>query len=149
MQLPEDRSQNTYKKSGGFSLIEVIITLVVLSIAAVGVLSVFATGIKGSANPQLVDQATQLAQGEMDRIVGDKALIGFFDPIFDPTSPSPCDSASIMPPGFSCIRTFDYVQPGDLTTPVTPTVTEYILVTVTISQATIGSVKVVTLITNY
>jgi len=36
---------------GGFTLIETIITLVVLSIAAVGVLSVFTSGMKGSAIP--------------------------------------------------------------------------------------------------
>jgi prepilin-type N-terminal cleavage/methylation domain-containing protein len=139
------------QKSGedGFSLIEIIITLVVLSIAVVGVLGVFSTGIRSSANPLIIDQATQLAQGEMDRVLAEKALIGFFAPDFDPTNPTPCDSASIMPPGFSCTRTFDYVQQGDLTTPVTPTATEYIRVTVTISQAAIGSVSLVTLITNY
>jgi len=149
MMLTGYRYRNTGKKSGGFSLIEIVITLVVLSIAIIGVLSVFTTGIGSSANPLLVDQATQLAQGEMDFIIGEKAFIGFFDPSFDPTRPSPCDTASIMPPGFSCTRTFNYVQPGDLNTPVTPTVTDYILVTVTISQAAISSVSLVTLITNY
>jgi prepilin-type N-terminal cleavage/methylation domain-containing protein len=149
MPLPDRESQKADKKSGGFSLIEIIITLVVLSIAMVGVFSAFTTSIGRSANPLLIDQATQLAQGEMDLIIGEKALIGFFAPIFDPTSPSPCATASIMPPGFTCTRTFDYVQPSDLTTPVTPTITEYIRVTVTISQAAIGSVSLVSLITNY
>ena len=104
-------------------------------------------GIRGSANPLIIDQATQLAQGEMDQVVGDKALIGFFAPDLDPLNPSPCDST--MPAGFSCSRIVDFVQPADLTTPVTPIQTEYIRVTVTISHAAIGSVSLVSLISNY
>src|SRR5574337_941551 len=73
MQISEDRSKKTDKNSGGFTLIEIIITLVVLSIAAVGVLSVFTTGISGSADPSLAGQATQLAQERMDAIMGDRA----------------------------------------------------------------------------
>jgi len=56
----------------GFTLIEIIITLVVLSIAVVGVLSVFTTAIKGSANPVLLNQAIALAQEKMDTIIGDR-----------------------------------------------------------------------------
>lgn len=135
------------ERIAGFTLIETIITLVVLSIAVVGVLSVFTVGIRGSANPLIVDQATQLAQEEMSQIIGDKALIGFFAPELDPLNPQSCISA--MPAGFFCSRTVDYVQPADLNTPVTPVQTEYIRVTVTISHALIGSVILVGLITNY
>mgnify|MGYP001608597082 FL=1 len=62
---------------GGFSLIEIIITLVVLSIAAVGVLSVFTTGIKGSANPLILNQAIALAQERMDTAIALKKSGGF------------------------------------------------------------------------
>ena len=54
----------------GFTLIEIIITLVVLSIAVVGVLSVFTTAIKGSANPVVLNRAIALAQEKMDTIIG-------------------------------------------------------------------------------
>ena len=65
---PEPRTPD----SKGFTLIETIITLVVLSIAAVGVLSVFTVGIKGSADPLLLNQAISLAQEKMDTIIGDR-----------------------------------------------------------------------------
>ncbi len=65
-------------RTEGFTLIETIITLVVLSIAAVGVLSVFTTGMKGSADPLLIEQATQLAQRTMEeRVIGLKLSNGF------------------------------------------------------------------------
>src|ERR1700687_155525 len=95
------------KNQAGFTLIETIITLVVLSIAVIGVLSVFTTGMKGSANPLIISQATQLAQGEMDQIFGEKMGAGGF--------------ASIVPsggvltlPGFACSRTVCYVTPANL-----------------------------------
>jgi prepilin-type N-terminal cleavage/methylation domain-containing protein len=70
------------KKSGvgtdGFTLIEILVTMVVLSIAAVGVLSVFTTGIKGSADPLIVDQATQLAQQITEqKVIGLKLSNGY------------------------------------------------------------------------
>ena len=61
------RSQESGEE--GFSLVEIIITMVVLSIAAVGVLSVFTAGIKGSADPLIINQAVQLAQEKMDEAI--------------------------------------------------------------------------------
>jgi prepilin-type N-terminal cleavage/methylation domain-containing protein len=154
----KNQHQNTFKATGfeptgrhpkanGFTLIETIVTLVVISIAAVGVISVFTVGMRSSANPTIFNQAIQLAQGEMERVVADKALIGFFAPDLDPLNPPSCSST--MPTGFTCSRIVDFVQPADLTTPVTPTQTEYIRATVTISNAAIGKVSLVSLITNY
>jgi prepilin-type N-terminal cleavage/methylation domain-containing protein len=68
-QESEVRSQKSEGGTSGFTLIEIIITMVVLSIAAIGVLTVFTTGIKGSAEPLIVDQATQLAQQIMEQKV--------------------------------------------------------------------------------
>jgi len=62
---------------GGFTLIETVITLVVLSIAAVGVLSVFSVGIKGSADPLILNQALALAQEKMDSAIALKRSGGF------------------------------------------------------------------------
>jgi prepilin-type N-terminal cleavage/methylation domain-containing protein len=61
----------------GFTLIEIVITLVVLSIAAVGVLTVFSTGTMGSADPLIANTAAHLAQEKMDSIVGDRASFGY------------------------------------------------------------------------
>jgi prepilin-type N-terminal cleavage/methylation domain-containing protein len=56
----------------GFTLIETIITLVVLAIAVVGVLSVFILGTGRSVDPQMLNQAMQLAQEQLDTIHGDR-----------------------------------------------------------------------------
>src|SRR3990172_8608857 len=66
------KSRQSALGTGGFSLIEIIITLVVLSIAAVGVLSVFSATSRGSADPLLLSQAVELAQERMDTIIGDR-----------------------------------------------------------------------------
>jgi prepilin-type N-terminal cleavage/methylation domain-containing protein len=62
---------------GGFSLIEIIVTLVVLSIAAIGVLSVFTTGSRGSADPLILNQASALAQEKMDEAIALRRSGGF------------------------------------------------------------------------
>jgi prepilin-type N-terminal cleavage/methylation domain-containing protein len=129
----------------GFTLIETIITLVVLSIAAAGVLSVFISGMKGSANPLILSQATQLAQGEMDQVFGERATNGFSAGTLVPGNP-PCRSAMIL--DFVCSRTVYFVNPAvDLNTP--SAATYYKHVTVTIAQPIIGTVSVDSLITNY
>lgn len=69
-QEPGDGNQGTGES--GFSLIEVIVTLVVLSIAAVGVITVFVTGSPGTAEPLILSQAVRLAQEKMDIISGDR-----------------------------------------------------------------------------
>jgi prepilin-type N-terminal cleavage/methylation domain-containing protein len=135
------------RRSGetGFTLIETIITLVVLSLAAVGVLAVFTTGMKGSANPLLISQATQLAQGEMDQVIGEKAANGFSAGTLVTGGP-PCRSAMIL--DFTCSRTVYFVDPAvDLNTP--SAASDYKHVTVTITQPVIGNVSVDSLITNY
>jgi len=131
--------------SKGFTLIETIITLVVLSIAAVGVLSVFTSGMKGSANPLILSQATQLAQGEMDQVFGEKAAPGLgFGSIVTTAG------CVLTLPGFGCSRTVCYVTTADLnSTAACAVATNYKHVTVTVTQPTIGNVIVDSLITNY
>jgi prepilin-type N-terminal cleavage/methylation domain-containing protein len=129
---------------GGFSLIEVIITLVILSIAAVGVLSVFSTSMKSSANPLVLNQAIQLAQGEMDQVQGEKAAMGF--------SGIGAACATTMPPGlgFTCSRTICFVPAGNLnSSSACGSITSYKHITVKIQQAEIGSVSLDTIVSNY
>lgn len=133
----------TGKNEKGFTLIETIITLVVLSIAAVGVLSVYTSGMKGGANPLLISQATRLAQGEMDQVFGEKAVTGGFGTI--------ASGVCVMTqPGFTCNRVVCYVPPANLNdTTACGAVTNYKRVTITVSQPIIGSVNVDSLVTNY
>ena len=141
----------------GFTLIETIITLVVLSIAAVGVLSVFTTGIKGSANPLVVEQAVQLAQERMDTIIGDRmnapptGTRGFAWIVPGNYNASP----GVAVPGFSGFTRSESifcVNAGTLNTDnmaVPPCSSGYTHVTVTVANALIGSVSMETIVTNY
>ena len=130
--------------SKGFTLIEIVMTLIVLSIAAVGVLSVFSAGITRSANPLILNQAVHLAQGEMDKVAGEKALTGGFGTI----TTGGC--VSTMLAGFGCSRTVCYVPSANLNDiSACGTPTNYKHVTVTITQPTIESVSLDTIIANY
>jgi len=130
----------------GFTLIETIITLVVLSLAVVGVLTVYTTGIKGGANPLLISQATRLAQGEMDQIFGEKAAAGGFGAIVS----TPGCIVAPPDPTFTCIRTVCYVPSANLNdTTACAVVTNYKHVTVTVTQPIIGTVNVDSVVTNY
>lgn len=130
--------------SKGFTLIEAIITLVVLSIAAGGVLSVFSTGIKGSADPLIINQAISLAQGEMDVIMSVKRQVNGFAAIGVGVS----ECASTMPAGFTCVRNIYFVNAGDLNTQVAGP-TEYKRIRVTVTAPVIGDVVLDGLVTNY
>ncbi len=142
MRKAEDRGAS---KQGGFSLIEVIITLVVLSIAAVGVLSVFTSSLGGSADPVVLDQAVQLAQGETDQVVGQKKASGFAAV----TVGNPLACVSSMVAGFTCTRNVFYVDPATGLNTQVGGPTDYKHVTVTITHTVTGGVSVETLLTNY
>jgi prepilin-type N-terminal cleavage/methylation domain-containing protein len=141
----------TRKSQGGFTLIETIITLIVLSIAAVGVLSVFTTGIKGSANPLLVDQATQLAQEKMDMILGDRLNTAFgFAHIIPANYAAETPVAGFA--GFNRSVAIFCVNAGTLNTDnltAPPCASGYAHVTVQVYSAVTGSVTVEGLVTNY
>lgn len=60
----------------GFTLIEVITTIVVLSIAATAIMSMFTGSIRTSANPMIQQQAISIAEAYMEEIL----LKPFADP---------------------------------------------------------------------
>ena len=139
-------------KSKGFTLIETIITLVVLSIAAVGVLSVFTTGMKGSANPLIIGQATQLAQEKMDIIIGDRmnSARGFAW-ITAAVSPYGVENPVTGFSDFNRSVNILCVTSADLNTATggPPCASGYAHVAVTVTNTIIGSVIVDGLVTNY
>jgi prepilin-type N-terminal cleavage/methylation domain-containing protein len=136
----------------GFTLIETIITLVVLSIAAVGVLSVLTVATKGSANPLVVDQATELAQEKMDTIIGDRENTSRGSAYVIPGNYPAENAATLGLAGFSRTTTIICVDPGTLNTDNTfapPCASGYTHVTVNVANALIGSVSLETIVTNY
>ncbi len=64
------------RRSRGFTLVELIVTLVVLGIAATALLSVFTSTVRGSADPVVQQQATTIAEAYIEEIL----LQAFADP---------------------------------------------------------------------
>ena len=56
------------REARGFSLVELIVLIVVVSIALAGVLMVFATAVRGSADPLVQKQALAIAEALMEEI---------------------------------------------------------------------------------
>lgn len=78
---------------GGFSLIEVLITVFVLSVALVGVLAMFSLGIRVEKSAKMTSIASYLAQSKLEEIIAkpyDEISLGsFIEPYeFDPDFPS-------------------------------------------------------------
>lgn len=127
----------------GFTLIEVIITILVIAIIGTAVLLPFVSSLSGSPNPVVIQQAADLAQGELEQVIATKRASGFA------TIASGC-SAFPMPAGFTCTRTVCYVPAANLNdTSACATATAYKRVALTINHALVGDVSAVLLVTNY
>ena len=63
-------------RQAGFTLIEVIVTIVVLSVAATAIMSMFTNTIRTSADPMIQQQALSIAEAYMEEIL----LKPFSDP---------------------------------------------------------------------
>lgn len=145
--------------SRGFSLIEIIITLVVLSIAAAGVLSVFLSSSKASGDPLVLNQAVQLAQEKMDIIIGDRknparGFVWIVPGNYGAETPVPGFAnfnrnvticcVTPPPPANALNNTMPCVTPG-----VGGCASGYAHVTVTVTHATVGNVTADTVLANY
>jgi prepilin-type N-terminal cleavage/methylation domain-containing protein len=133
-------------EEGGFTLIETIITLVVLSIAAVGVLSVFTVGIRGSSNPLISNQAMQLAQEKMEDAIALRQSGGFNAIVPNAGGAFPAPYAA-----FSWTRAVVCVTALDVNTSTgaPPCASGYARVTVTVTNALVGNIALDTLVTNH
>lgn len=137
----------------GFSLIELVIVILILGIASIGLMQVFSTGMTGSADPLLTNQALQLAQEKMDIIEGDRMnpARGFG---YVTSANYPVENAVALGfPGYSRAVTTCCVTVADLNaiSPCTipPCASGYTHVTVAVAHAALGNVTVETLVTNY
>lgn len=146
---------NILKNQKGFSLIEAIIVIIVISIGAIGVLSVFITGTKGAGNPLVTIQAVELGQEKLDIVIGDRqntargysyATNPANYPAESPVSGFANFNRSVA---IACVTTADFNAAGSAPAPSCVGVTNYARVTVTVTHAVIGSITTVTLLTNY
>lgn len=82
---------HTGPSQAGFTLIEAVIAIVVLSIGAVSILAIILTNIRASGDPMLQEQANAIAQSYMEEVM----LASFCDPNdFSTDCPSDCSSAA-------------------------------------------------------
>lgn len=146
---------NIFKNHEGFSIIELLIVIVVIGIAAVGVLSVFFTGTKGAADPHITLQAVELLQEKMDIVIGDRqnssrgysyATTPANYPAESPVSGFANFNRSVA---IACVTTADFNAAGSAPAPSCVGVTNYARVTVTVTHSLIGNTTTVTLLTNY
>ena len=135
----------------GFTLIEVIITIVLLAILTSGLMAMFTTFSKSNGDPSVITQATELAQEKMEQIIADKnnSARGFSYvtaanyPAEPPFNPLPSFT------GFSRSVNIFYVNPtgGNLNANAGVT-TNYKNITVTVTSLA-GSVTTSTLIGSF
>lgn len=138
----------------GFSLIELVIVIVILGIASAGLMSVFSSGMKKSADPLLQNQALHLAQERMDTIIGDRMNPARGYAFVENAAVNyPAENAAALGfPGFSRTTTAFCVAAADLNTSTgaPPCASGYLHATVTVAHAAIsGGVTVESLVTDY
>ena len=68
--------QSCLIRQKAFTLIEIIVTLVLISISATAIMSIFTNTVRSSANPMILQQAVSIAEAYMEEIL----LKSFDDP---------------------------------------------------------------------
>ena len=127
----------------GFTLIETVLVIVVLGIAAAAVLALFTESMRGSGNPAVVTQALELAQGELEQVIADKRANGF-----NAIATGTAGCTIGLPSCFACSRSVQYVDASDLNTAVAGP-TNYKRVAVTVTAPDNSQLTVVTLLSNH
>ncbi len=90
----------------GLSLIELLIFMVICGILAVGILRAFDSVLAGSAEPDRLSRAVQLAEERLELILGQRHVQGFAafnSATFDPCTSSPPSSqppCTVIPAGY-------------------------------------------------
>lgn len=77
------------RRRAGFSLVEIVIALVVISVALTGTLSVMEQTLRSSADPMLMHQAIVVAETYLEEV----SLQPYMDPDVDPVSGAVCPTA--------------------------------------------------------
>jgi prepilin-type N-terminal cleavage/methylation domain-containing protein len=142
--MPSQPMTNTCYRTRGFTLIELIIFILVVSILAVGLFSAFSYSLQGTGQLYNTTRAMQLAQERMELILPQKRVVGFA--AFDNTTADPCKTAPVstlpvcitIPAGFTVDSNVD----PDLVDPI-----NYKVITVTVTG--VGSATLDALVANY
>ena len=74
-------ARSSIRRVAGFTLIEVVVTLLVLGIAAAALVGVYSNMVSGSADPAIQQQAITVAEAYMEEVMGKE----FDDPVLPET----------------------------------------------------------------
>ncbi len=128
----------------GFTLIELVIFIVVISLLSVGLFSVFTNTVKGVDQLDVGTQAMQLAIERMELILPQRHALGFAgftSTTFDPCTSSPVSAQAVcasIPAGYAIATQLVTGWGGD---------TNYKVVTVTVTGK--GQATMQALVANY
>jgi len=124
----------------GFTLVETIISVVVIGIAFLGLLAVFTGTYTRAVYGDALTTATMLADGEMERVKG----LGFAS-VSDQNRDAPVAFGGNFSNFFWQVR----VDAVPVAIATDPTMTNYKKVEVRVSNGIIGYVSINTVVTNY
>ncbi len=68
---------NLLKPQTGFTLTELLITVVFVGVALVGLLNTYNVGLRSASDSESISMATQIAEKKMEIIKSDKAAFGY------------------------------------------------------------------------
>ena len=88
------RIQNNINSASGFSLIEVLVSILVVSIGLLGVAGLFSNGIKSTDSAYVRSQAVLLAYDLADRIRANPAVLTSYALAADTTLSAPSNNCS-------------------------------------------------------
>ncbi len=124
------------RRQSAFTLIEIIVTIIVIGISATALMSVFTNMIRGSADPVIQQQAATIAEAYLEEIM----LRAFDDP---QVAESGGAEAGETRPGYDDVQDYNSLgttQVRDQNNNPVATLSDY-QVTVTVSPALLNSVN--------
>lgn len=135
-------------KARGFTLIEAVITLVLISGGIVGILHLFQQNVRSANEMELTVAATYLAQERLEQMIQDKKYRGFAYTIAA-NYPASEDLAALGYPGYTRTINILEVRDNNLTSPAPPPGSGYKRVTVAVQVAGGDTVTLETILTEW
>jgi prepilin-type N-terminal cleavage/methylation domain-containing protein len=131
--------ENFFRQQKGFTLIELIISITIAAIVVLPLSIFIMEVIARTIMPEYYQVAASLLEGELERVTNLRFT--------DITNEGPTNFTGNFN-NYSYQVSFYYVNPGDLNTSVSPTVTDYKRVTITVSRTSFPNVSAVTVRAN-
>ena len=131
---------------GGFTIIELLLTIVMISVGLVGIMFMFENATKGAMQSDLNYIASNLTREKLERVIVDKVTNGYAS-IVSGSYPNESFSGDFSP--FTRNTTVTEVDLADLSTPQASSGYKRIVVTVSWGAGSGKQVAVPTIIADY